>query len=184
VELGQIFSEYFSFPACHSTYYSTLIIIRYPGLVQEASNDLSNSGLGSTPSPKGKKKRIQKERVRVAYILRSPAFQPGLHLFVFLQFKIRERMEDCETNDGIYPTFFYVYFAYRLYQPHKSSDNMCKQRTFKYTLIKLLIYCVRGRVWTGINWLTTGPNADDGRSLRILKGRKISLEYEYPSNSH
>jgi hypothetical protein len=33
--LGQIFSEYFGFPAHHSTYCSTLIIIHHhPGLVQ------------------------------------------------------------------------------------------------------------------------------------------------------
>jgi hypothetical protein len=40
--LGQVFSEY-------------IIIHHLPGLVQQASNGLSNSGLGSTPPQKGKK---------------------------------------------------------------------------------------------------------------------------------
>jgi hypothetical protein len=56
----QVFFEYCSSPAKHSTDCSTLVIIHYhPGLVQLASSGLSSNGLNYTPLQKENGKLIE-----------------------------------------------------------------------------------------------------------------------------
>jgi hypothetical protein len=53
VTLGQVFSEYLSFPCqSYSTNFSTIIIAYHPGLVQQASNGRSTQ----SPTAQIKKK--------------------------------------------------------------------------------------------------------------------------------
>jgi hypothetical protein len=52
--LGQVFSEYLGFPC--QAFYRLLYTHHHPGMVQEPSSGLNNSGLGSSPRQKEDKK--------------------------------------------------------------------------------------------------------------------------------